>query len=170
MTAGNASVLSMIGVPNPHLFFRERQRCRAVSTACPDAQDGRETEDGPSRYVTDLSGWELPRTQALEDQLLEELVTKTRGRAPTPEVLREELYGVFLSHLREIAGAAVDETIEYWLKGLAEGFNGTYPELCVEFSYLQHDECVDALTIDYCVDNQDGTRTRLHCTNVRTAM
>lgn len=64
----------------------------------------------------------------------------------------------------------VNEAIEYWLKGLTDGQDGEYPELCVEFPYLQHNESVDALTMDYCVDNQDGTRTRLHRIDLRTAL
>jgi len=126
--------------------------------------------DTPSRYVTDLRSWELPRAQALEDQLLEELITKTRGKALTPDVLGEELYGTFLDRLRDISSAVVNETIEYWLKGLTDGLNGSRPELCMEFPYLQRAESIDALTIDYCVDNQDGTRTRLHRISMRTAL
>lgn len=123
-----------------------------------------------SRYVTDLGSWELPRTDAFEERLLDELITKTRAEVLRPEVLGEELYGVFLDRLRKIAGVVVNETIEYWLKGLTDGRDGEYPELCVEFPYLQHNESVDALTMDYCVDNQDGTRTRLLRTDLRTAL
>lgn len=36
--------------------------------------------------------------------------------------------------------------------------------------YLLHNESVDALTMDYCVDNQDGTRTRLHRINLANAL
>jgi len=84
----------------------------------------------PSRYVTDLRGWELPRADELELQLLDELIKKTRGKALTPGVLGEELYSVFIDRLRVIAGASVNEAIEYWLKGLG---NGSHPELCAEF-------------------------------------
>jgi hypothetical protein len=123
-----------------------------------------------SRYVTELGSWDLLRVEELEGRLLDELITKTRPEVLSPEVLGEELYGVFLARLREIAGVVVNETIEYWLKGLTDGHNGRYPELCLEFPYLQHNERVDALTIDYCVDNQDGTRTRLHRIDLRTAL
>jgi hypothetical protein len=115
--------------------------------------------DTTPRYVTDLGSWDLLRTEALEGRLLDELITKTRGKVLRPDVLGEELYSVFFDRLREIAGIVVNETIEYWLKGLTDGNDGAYPELCVEFPYLQHNESVDALTMDYCVDNQDGTRT-----------
>lgn len=114
------------------------------------------------RYVTDLRRWDLPRAEELEYRLLEELTPNMRVRLLRPELLGEELYAVFLARLRDIAGVVVNETIEYWLKGLTDGLNGEYPELCVEFPYLQHNDSVAALTIDYCVDNQDGTRTRLH--------
>jgi hypothetical protein len=123
-----------------------------------------------SRYVTDLKNWDLLRVEALEGRLLDELITKTHGKDLRPEVLGEELYSVFFDRLREIAGVVVNETIEYWLMGLTDGNDGRYPELCVEFPYLQHNESVDALTMDYCVDNHDGTRTRLHRTDLRTAL
>lgn len=79
----------------------------------------------------------------------------------------EELYSVFIDRLRVIAGASVNEAIDYWLKGLG---NGSHPELCAEFPYLNQDESVDALTVDYCVDNEDGTRTRLNRINLGTAL
>jgi len=124
----------------------------------------------PSRYVTDLRGWELPRADELELQLLDELIKKTRGKALTPEVLGEELYGVFIDRLRVIAGAYVNETIEYWLKGLGNAAVASHSELCAEFPYLNQEESVDALTVDYCVDNEDGTRTRLNRINLGTAL
>lgn len=126
--------------------------------------------DTTSRYVTDLGSWELPSTDSFEERLLDELISKIRAEVLRPEVLGEELYRIFLDRLREIAGVVVNEAIEYWLKGLTDGQDGEYPELCVEFPYLQHNESVDALTMDYCVDNQDGTRTRLHRIDLRTAL
>jgi hypothetical protein len=123
-----------------------------------------------ARYVTDLRNWDLLRAEGLEHRLLKELITKTRGKALRRDVLGEELYSVFLDRLRDIAAVVVNETIEYWLRGLTDGNDGAYPELCVEFPYLQHNERVDALTMDYCVDNQDGTRTRLLRTDMRTAL
>jgi hypothetical protein len=55
----------------------------------------------------------------------------------------------------------VNETIEYWLRGLADGNDGRFPELSVEFPYLERDEEVDALTVAYVIANEDGTRTEL---------
>lgn len=122
------------------------------------------------RYVTDLPSWELPRADEFEVRLLKELTASTRASALTPEILGEELYAVFLNRLREIAGVVVNETIEYWLRGLTNGLNGKHPELCVEFPYVLHNENVSALTMDYCVDNQDGTRTRLLRTDLPSAL
>jgi len=121
------------------------------------------------RYVDDLGSWDLPRAEELESRLLEELTTNMRVRLLRPEILGEELYAVLFARLREIAAVVVNETISYWVKGLADGNDGASPELCVEFPYLQH-ESVEPLVVDYCVDNQDGTRTRLHRIDLSTAL
>jgi hypothetical protein len=117
-------------------------------------------------YVADLEDWELPRAQALEDELFKQLISNARGQLLNRELLGEELYGVLFKRLREIAGVLVNETIEYWLKGLTDGNNGAYPELCLELPNLERDENVDALTVDYCVENHGGTRTRLNRVNL----
>lgn len=111
------------------------------------------------QYVTALKEWELPRLNDLEDKLLDDLVAKAPARYLNRERLGEELYGWFLDRLRELVQPAVNETIEYWLKGLADGNDGDSPQLCIEFPFLQRLENVEALTVAYCVDNQDGTRT-----------
>lgn len=113
------------------------------------------------QYVTALKEWELPRLNDLEDKLLDDLVAKAPARYLNRERLGEELYGWFLDRLRELVQPAVNETIEYWLRGLADGNNGDSPELCIEFPYLQRAENVEALTVAYCIDNQDGTRTEI---------
>jgi hypothetical protein len=87
-------------------------------------------EQQQGKYVRDLKGWELPRLEDLEIKLVDELT-----------------------------GTVVNETIEYWLRGLADGNDGRFPELSVEFPYLERNESTDALTVAYCVDNEDGTRT-----------
>ena len=73
-----------------------------------------------------------------------------------------QLHSLFLDRLREIAGTAVNEILEYWLKGLVDGCNGQFPELCVELPYLERREGTDPLTLVYCVDNEDGSRTELN--------
>jgi hypothetical protein len=78
------------------------------------------------------------------------------------EHLGEELHAQFLDRLRELAGTAVIETIDYWMKSLADGNDGEFPEFCFEFPYPQRCEDIDALTVAYCVDNEDGTRTELN--------
>lgn len=113
------------------------------------------------QYVTALKDWQLPRLDVLEDKLLDDLVAKAPGRYLNRERLGVELYGLFLHQLRELVQPAVNETIEYWLKGLADGNDGDSPQLCIEFPYLQRADNVEALTIAYCVDNQDGTRTEI---------
>jgi hypothetical protein len=69
---------------------------------------------------------------------------------------------LFLDRLRQMAGMAVNEILEYWVKGLADGNGGHFPELCVELPYLERDGDVEPLTLAYCVDNEDDTRTELH--------
>ena len=113
------------------------------------------------QYVTALKEWELPRPDELEDKLLDDPVAKAPARYLNRERLGDELYGWFLDRLRELVQPAVSETIEYWLKGLVDGNDGNCPELCIEFPYLKRAENVEALTLAYCIDNQDGTRTEI---------
>jgi hypothetical protein len=126
-------------------------------------------EPGRVKYVTDLKAWQLPRLEDLEDSLIDEL----RAQAPPGfdrEGLGEALHDRFLMRLRELAQTAVNETIEYWLKGLVDGNDGKYPELCVEFPFIERGEEVDALTLAYAVDNEDGTRMELLRTTLTQAL
>ena len=95
-------------------------------------------------------------------ELLDELAAKVRRAYFDTDLFREEFYAVVMERLRELAGAAVNETIEYWLKSLADGCEGQFPEVSVEIPYVERRENVDALTITYCVANEDGTRTELN--------
>jgi hypothetical protein len=45
---------------------------------------------------------------------------------------------------------------------LTDGCNGHFPEFCVELPYLERSEDTDPLTLAYCVDNEDGSRTELN--------
>lgn len=58
----------------------------------------------------------------------------------------------------------------YWLKGLGDGHDGRFPELCVELPYLEHGEITDPLTLTYCVDNGDETRTELNRTTLEAVL
>lgn len=112
------------------------------------------------QYVQDLKTWELPRLEDLEDQLTEEFAAKARVVFLDEDRSGEQLRTVFLDRLREMAGTAVNEILEYWLKGFVDGCNGRFPELCVELPYLERSEG-EPLTLAYCVDNEDGSRTEL---------
>jgi len=113
-----------------------------------------------NKYVTDLKAWELPRLADLEDDLVDQLLAELPPGFDR-ERLGEDLYERFMARLRELAQTVVNETIEYWLKGLVDGNNGRHPELCVEVPYLERGEEVDALTVAYAVDNENGTRSEL---------
>jgi len=120
-------------------------------------------EQKQRNYVQDLKAWDLLRLEELEIKLVGELMAaKPRVTYFDREHLGEDLRAQFLDRLRELAGSAVIETIDYWVKGLADGNDGEFPELCFEFPYLQRYEDVDARTVAYCVDNEDGTRTELN--------
>ncbi len=112
-------------------------------------------------YVTDLKGWELPRSEDLEDRLLNQLIARARIPYFDRDRLGDQFHGRLIAGLRELAQSMVNETIEYWLRGLANGHDGQFPELSVEFPYLEREENVDALTLAYVVDNEDGSRTEL---------
>jgi hypothetical protein len=122
------------------------------------------------KYVRDLKAWELPRLDDLEEKVVEELAVKARAIYVDRDGFSEELYTLLLDRLRELAGTAVNEIIEYWLKGLVDGNDGQFPEFCVEFPYLERNENADALTVAYCVDNEDGTRTELNRTTLERAL
>jgi hypothetical protein len=121
-----------------------------------------------AKYVQDLKAWDLPRLEDLEERVEAEFARSARaifrGRA------EDELHRLFLDRLREMAGVAANEIIEYWVKGLADGNNGRCPELCVELPYLERGENVDALTLAYRVDNEDGTRTELNRVSLEGVM
>jgi hypothetical protein len=114
------------------------------------------------KYVRDLKAWDLPRLEDLEAKLVDELAVRASDLFGDREGFEERLHTLFFDPLREMAGAAVNEIIEYWLKGLADGNDGQFPEFCVEFPYLERNENTDSLTLAYCVDNEDGTRTELN--------
>lgn len=115
------------------------------------------------QYVRDLKTWDLPRLEDLEERLIEEFAAKARvvfldGERSGGGQLR----ALFLDRLRELAGTAVNEILEYWLKGLTDGWNGQFPQLCVELPFLERGEGTDPLALAYCVDNEDGSRTELN--------
>jgi hypothetical protein len=114
------------------------------------------------KYVRNLKGWSLPLIEDMEDALLDELAAKARVLYFDRDLFGEEFYTVFLDRIREIAERVSDTIIDYWARGYGDGNDGQYPELCLEFPYLQRGEQVNPLTIAYCVDNADGTRTELN--------
>ena len=121
-------------------------------------------------YVLNLPEWELPRLDDLEYTLVEELAAKTRAKRIGSESLEDVFNTLLHDRLSELVESAVNETIEYWLKGLGDGNNGRWPELCVELPYLEHGEITEPLTLIYCVDNGDGTRTELNRTTLGAVM
>ncbi len=115
------------------------------------------------RYVEDLRTWDLPRLEDLEEAVTREFASRARlvflNSTGTSGSSLQEL---FLGQLREMARAAVNEILEYWLRGLADGHNGAFPELCLELPYVERRENCDPLTLSYCVDNDDGSRVELN--------
>jgi hypothetical protein len=122
------------------------------------------------RYVRDLKAWELPRLEDLEAELVDKLAIRASDLFGDREGFEERLHTLFFDPLRAMAGVAVNEIIEYWLKGLADGNDGQFPEFCVEFPYLERNENTDSLTLAYCVDNEDGTRTELNRVTLERAL
>jgi hypothetical protein len=115
------------------------------------------------RYVEDLKTWDLPRLEDLEESVTREFASRARlvflnaaGTAGGP------LHELFLDRLRDMARTAVNEILEYWLRGLADGSNGQFPEVCLELPYLERGEATDPLALAYCVDNEDGSRVELN--------
>ncbi len=122
------------------------------------------------KYVRDLKAWDLPRLDDLEAKLVDELTARAPKVFGKCEGVDEALYTLFFDRIREMSGAAVNEIIEYWLKGLADGNDGQFPEFCVEFPYLERNENTDSLRLAYCVANEDGTRTELNRVTLKRAL
>lgn len=118
------------------------------------------------QFVMNLPEWDLPRTDELTWQLVERLAEAAEKARSRPESLRDGIHDFVRGQLTELAESAVNETIEYWLKGLGDGNDGDWPELCVELPYLEHREITEPLTLAYCVDNGDGTRMELNRTTL----
>lgn len=118
------------------------------------------------RFVLNLPDWDLPRLEDLEWPLVERLAQTARVRRLGDGSLEDALYDVIHGSLAQLAETAVNEAIEYWLKGLGDGNNGRWPELCVELPYLERRETTEPLTLAYRVDNSDGTRTELNRTTL----
>jgi hypothetical protein len=126
--------------------------------------------DPQKRYVADLKGWELPRLQEREEKFVEEVLSKARIPYFNSENLGDALYDRLCGELRSLAAIAVNETIEYWLRGLADGNNGASPELCVELPCLHRGDPVPPLTLAYCVPNEDGSRTEINRTTLEAVL
>jgi hypothetical protein len=101
---------------------------------------------------------------------VDELAAKARTKYFDRGLFAEEFYPAFVDRLREVAGTISNTVIDYWAKGYADGNDGEYPELCVEFPYLQQNEDVDPLTVTYRVDNEDQTRTELSRVTLDTVL
>lgn len=121
-------------------------------------------------YVLNLPEWDLPRLEDLEWKLIERLTEAARVRRLRAESLEEVFHDALHDNLLELVESAVNETLEYWLKGLGDGNDGRWPELCVELPYLEHGEIAEPLTMTYCVDNGDGTRIELNRTTLSAVM
>jgi hypothetical protein len=121
--------------------------------------------------ITDLKGWELPQLDAIQDQLIEELANR-KIVVSLSTVLGERIHELIFDRVRELAETAINETILYWLMGLADGSDNSYdfPEMCVEFPYLHTTEGVDPLTVTYSVNSQDDTRTELNRIDLNKAL
>lgn len=121
-------------------------------------------------YVLNLPGWELPRLDNLEFALVEELAATARAKRVGSESLEDAFSELLHQRLLKLVESAVNETIEYWLKGLGDGNDGNWPELSIELPYLEHREITEPLTLIYCVDNGDDTRTELNRTTLGAVM
>jgi hypothetical protein len=113
------------------------------------------------KYIKRLPDWELPRLEDRAYDLVDEIAANSAVRYFDREALGDKFYQLFLERICELAQLAANEAIEYWMKGLADGNNGRFPVMCVELPFLERSEPGDPLSIAYCVDNEDGSRTEL---------
>lgn len=86
---------------------------------------GAEIMNTPRRpYVLNLPEWELPRLDGLEFELVEELAAAARAKRIDRESLEDVFSELLHQRLLKFVEPAVNEAIEYWLKGLGDGNNG----------------------------------------------
>ena len=84
-------------------------------------------------YVLNLPEWELPRLDDLEWKLAERLAESVRIRRLRAESLEGTFHEILHDSLVELVESAVNETLEYWLKGLGDGGNGLCPSSAWNF-------------------------------------
>ena len=126
------------------------------------------TEQRP--FVLNLPDWELPHLQDQEWPVIDALDAEVRAAGTRSESLKDGFYEILHRRLIPLVESGVNETIEYWLQGLGDGNEGRWPELCVEFPYLEHGESTEPLTLTYCFDNADQTRTELNRTTLEDVL
>src|SRR6185312_7294504 len=76
-----------------------------------------------------------PRMGTAEDgrpriALVEGLAASARAKRIGSESLEDVFSELLHKRLLKLVESAVNETVEYWLKGLGDGNNGRWPELC----------------------------------------
>ncbi len=135
-----------------------RSRCHATGVSTTNTQQ--------PPYVLNLPDWELPHLDDLEWTLVESLAAQVRLQGAGSESLEDALHEQLHEQLLKVVERAVNETIEYWLKGLGDGNDGDWPELSIELPYLEHGDATEPLTLVYRVENADGTRTELNRTTL----
>ena len=122
------------------------------------------------QFVLNLPDWELPHFEDQEWPVIDALDAEVRAAGTRSESLKDGFYEILHGRLMPLVESAVNETIEYWLHGLGDGNDGRWPELCVELPYLEHGEITEPLTLAYCVDNADDTRTELNRTTLEAVL
>lgn len=68
-------------------------------------------------YVLNLPEWELPQSDDLEFALVEELAAISRAKRINSESLEDVFSELLHKRLLKLVESAVNETLEYWLKG-----------------------------------------------------
>ncbi len=121
-------------------------------------------------HILDLPEWELPRLDDIEYELIEKLAAIARRKGTESESLEDGFSFYLHGRLRKVVESAVNETIEYWLKGFGDGHNGDWPQLCVELPYLERGEKTEPLTLTYCVQSRQDTRTELNRTTLEDVL
>lgn len=122
------------------------------------------------RNLLDLLEWELPRLDDIEFALVERLAAIARRKGTESESLEDAFSFYLHKRLRKVVESAVNETIEYWLEGCGDGYNGDWPELCVELPYLERGEKAEPLTLTYCVQSRHDVRTELNRTTLEDVL
>jgi hypothetical protein len=155
-----------------YMVFRadnNQRRVTRTTTFTHNATKGDCMSVKKSKHIHNLFSRELPKADSVQARLATELAPQKLTIYLDEGTLGGQLYRILFKRIREIAHTTVNETIMYWLEN-AVGGGIDYPELGVEFPYLQGNDTIDPFIVWYFVRSENGTRAEIKRVELREAL